>query len=66
MGRRIAVLEAPSQLCGGVSMQCVIHGHLLFEQLPVGVRVPFFAGFVPIRGAEGSPGRMFALIEEEE
>jgi hypothetical protein len=27
--------------------------------------VPFFAGFVPIRGAEGSPGRMFALIEEE-
>ena len=36
------------------------------SQLPVGVRVPFFAGFVPIRGAEGSPGRMFALIEEEE
>ena len=36
------------------------------SQLPVGVRVPFFAGFVPNRGAEGSPGRMFALIEEEE
>jgi arylformamidase len=36
------------------------------SQLPVGKRVPFFAGFVPIRGAEGSPGRMFALIEEEE
>ena len=36
------------------------------SQLPVGVRVPFFASFVPIRGAEGSPGRMFALIEEEE
>ena len=33
------------------------------SQLPVGVRVPFFAGFVPIRGAEGSPGRMFALID---
>ena len=35
------------------------------SQLPLGVRVPFFAGCVPIRGAEGSPGRMFALIEEE-
>jgi arylformamidase len=33
------------------------------SQLPVGVRVPFFAGFVPIRGAEGSPGRMFALVD---
>ena len=33
------------------------------SQLPVGVRVPFFAGCVPIRGAEGSPGRMFALID---
>ena len=33
------------------------------SQLPVGVRVPFFAGCVPIRGAEGSPGRMFALVD---
>ena len=56
---------------GYVALESFDRGAILIQQLtglsqlPVGVRVPFFAGFVPIRGAEGSPGRMFALIEEE-
>jgi kynurenine formamidase len=34
-----------------------------FSQLPVGDRFPFFAPFIKIRGAEGSPARFFALID---
>lgn len=34
-----------------------------FSQLPVGSRFPFFAPFIKIRGAEGSPARFFALID---
>jgi kynurenine formamidase len=34
-----------------------------FSQLPVGDRFLFFAPFIKIRGAEGSPARFFALID---
>jgi kynurenine formamidase len=34
------------------------------SQLPVGERVEFFAPFIKIDGAEGSPARFFALLEE--
>jgi arylformamidase len=34
-----------------------------FSQLPVGTHFPFFAPFIKIRGAEGSPARFFALID---
>jgi arylformamidase len=34
------------------------------SQLPVGKRVQFFAPFIKIDGAEGSPARFFALLEE--
>lgn len=34
-----------------------------FSQLPVAGRFPFFAPFIKIRGAEGSPARFFALID---
>lgn len=33
-----------------------------FSALPVGKRFPFFAPFIKIDGAEGSPARFFALI----
>ena len=78
-GRRLRLLQrAVGRLPDFTSEDFVVHKAILdrgailiqqltgLSQLPVGVRVPFFAGFVPIRGAEGSPGRMFALIEEEE
>ncbi len=34
-----------------------------FSQLPVGHRFQFFAPFIKIRGAEGSPARFFALLD---
>jgi kynurenine formamidase len=34
------------------------------SQLPVGQQVQFFAPFIKIDGAEGSPARFFALLEE--
>jgi len=34
------------------------------SQLPVGQRVQFFAPFIKIDGAEGSPARFFALLDE--
>ncbi len=34
-----------------------------FSKLPVGRRFQFFAPFIKIRGAEGSPARFFALLE---
>lgn len=34
------------------------------SQLPVGQRVQFFAPFIKIDGAEGSPARFFALVDE--
>ena len=34
------------------------------SQLPLGRRVEFFAPFIKIDGAEGSPARFFALVEE--
>ena len=34
------------------------------SQLPTDRRVQFFAPFIKIRGAEGSPARFFALIDE--
>lgn len=34
-----------------------------FSLLPVGSRFSFFAPFIKIRGAEGSPARFFALID---
>jgi kynurenine formamidase len=34
------------------------------SQLPVGRRVQFFAPFIKIDGAEGSPARFFALLDE--
>jgi kynurenine formamidase len=34
------------------------------SQLPVGQRVQFFAPFIKIDGAEGSPARFFALVED--
>lgn len=34
-----------------------------FSQLPAGSRFPFFAPFIKIRDAEGSPARFFALID---
>ena len=34
------------------------------SQLPVGPRVQFFAPFIKIDGAEGSPARFFALLDE--
>jgi len=33
-----------------------------FSQLPTGRRFQFFAPFIKIRGAEGSPARFFALV----
>ena len=33
-----------------------------FSALPVGERFPFFAPFIKIDGAEGSPARFFALV----
>jgi arylformamidase len=33
-----------------------------FSALPVGKRFPFFAPFIKIDGAEGSPARFFALV----
>jgi len=36
------------------------------SQLPTGRRFQFFAPFVKIRGAEGSPARFFALLNEQE
>ena len=35
-----------------------------FSQLPVGRRFQFFAPFIKIRGAEGSPARFFALLDD--
>lgn len=35
-----------------------------FSQLPTGRRFQFFAPFIKIAGAEGSPARFFALLEE--
>jgi kynurenine formamidase len=35
------------------------------SKLPAGVRFPFFAPFIKMQGAEGSPARFFALVEEE-
>lgn len=35
-----------------------------FSQLPVGRRFSFFAPFIKMRGAEGSPARFFALLED--
>ena len=34
------------------------------SQLPTDRRVQFFAPFIKIRGAEGSPARFFALVED--
>lgn len=34
-----------------------------FSALPTGRRFPFFAPFIKMRGAEGSPCRFFALLE---
>ncbi|MBX7234857.1 MAG: cyclase family protein [Caldilineales bacterium] len=34
-----------------------------FSQLPAGGRFPFFAPFIKIVGAEGSPARFFALLD---
>ena len=34
-----------------------------FSQLPAGRRFQFFAPFIKIRGAEGSPARFFALLD---
>lgn len=34
-----------------------------FSQLPIGKRFSFFAPFIKIRGAEGSPARFFALTD---
>jgi kynurenine formamidase len=36
------------------------------SQLPVGRRFPFFAPFIKIQGAEGSPVRFFAILNEKE
>jgi kynurenine formamidase len=36
------------------------------SQLPVGERVQFFAPFIKIDGAEGSPARFFAILEGDE
>jgi kynurenine formamidase len=35
-----------------------------FSSLPVDRRFPFFGPFIKIKGAEGSPARFFALVEE--
>lgn len=35
-----------------------------FSQLPIGRRFQFFAPFIKMRGAEGSPARFFAWLEE--
>jgi arylformamidase len=35
-----------------------------FSQLPAGHRFQFFAPFIKIRGAEGSPARFFALLDK--
>ncbi len=35
-----------------------------FSALPVDQRFPFFGPFIKIKGAEGSPARFFALVEE--
>lgn len=35
-----------------------------FSKLPVGRRFQFFAPFIKMRGAEGSPARFFALLED--
>lgn len=35
-----------------------------FSQLPTGRRFQFFAPFIKIAGAEGSPARFFALLDE--
>jgi kynurenine formamidase len=35
-----------------------------FSQLPTGRRFQFFAPFIKMRGAEGSPARFFALLED--
>jgi len=32
-------------------------------RLPVGTRFRFFAPFIKIRGAEGSPARFFAILD---
>ena len=34
-----------------------------FSLLPIGRRFQFFAPFIKIRGAEGSPARFFALLD---
>ncbi len=34
------------------------------SQLPTGRRFPFFAPFIKIKGAEGSPARFFAILDE--
>jgi arylformamidase len=45
---------------GAILMQQMIN----LSQLPVGQRVQFFAPFIKIDGAEGSPARFFALLDE--
>jgi kynurenine formamidase len=35
-----------------------------FSKLPLGRRFQFFAPFIKMRGAEGSPARFFALLDE--
>ncbi len=35
-----------------------------FSALPLGRRFPFFAPFIKMRGAEGSPCRFFALLDD--
>jgi len=47
---------------GAILMQQMTHLSLL----PTDRRFQFFAPFIKIRGAEGSPARFFALLDEEE
>ena len=65
----------PDRLPDFTSEDFIIHkiilenGRILMQQmtnlsqLPVGKRFSFFAPFVNLRGAEGSPARFFAILE---